>query len=258
MELIKYNFDIADGIVRAESMPQPWSYESFIYKINDKGNERIFYSWVAHQNIIALLKEHHTFDSFLDIGSGDGQITQIFKFLGKETISIEPYDMSPKSQEFAVLEPDYKKDYLDITFNRQFDVIWCSHVFEHLRNPGIFLDKVFVDLKEEGILALTVPYNEYNNIEHLVDGHINKLGIGIMIYHLISSGFDCKEIAINFYSYEMSIFLRKKSNHVDKSNTANSFTALSKFFPQINQSITFDHDRLSAMTFTKNSVNWRW
>ena len=58
-------------------------------------------------------------------------------------------------------EADFHGDYLSVEFGRPFDAIWCSHVFEHQRHPGRFLEKIFRDLsrvtdKGDGSYAFTV------------------------------------------------------------------------------------------------------
>src|SRR6056297_1440224 len=51
---------------------------------------------------------------------------------------------------------DIVADYMDYNMPPQ-ESIWCSHTLEHTRNPGIFLDKIYAELQDEGLLGITVP-----------------------------------------------------------------------------------------------------
>ena len=252
-------FQIQDGSVictRHTINPSVMAHE---FSISFKENVKKFDLWLGHQNMIALLKEHHNFHSFLDVGAGEGCATKIMKFLGKDTVSIEPWETRPKYPNSDVFIPDFRENYMDIKFDRQFDVIWCSHVLEHIKNPNIFLSKIFQDLKEDGILALIVPYNDGDNIEYIVDGHINKYGIGVMIYTLITAGFNCSDISINLHGYEMVVFLKKKSTGLSTiGDTTRSFSDLIQFFPDTDQEKRYSGERLSIMIFKKSPLNWRW
>jgi 2-polyprenyl-3-methyl-5-hydroxy-6-metoxy-1,4-benzoquinol methylase len=44
-----------------------------------------------------------------------------------------------------------------VQFDRQFDVITCYNLLEHLPNPGPVLEKISQILKKEGILVIEVP-----------------------------------------------------------------------------------------------------
>ena len=73
------------------------------------------------------------FKNCLDIGSGDGQHSRILSTAGLDVYQLDKY--SNTSQ--------YKDDFLNINFHQKFDVVFCSHVIEHQRNVGFFLDKIF-------------------------------------------------------------------------------------------------------------------
>ena len=55
-------------------------------------------------------------------------------------------------------------------FEQQFDIIYCSHVIEHQRNVGQFLDKIFDLLTDDGLLLISAPKHPP---EQLVEGHLN-------------------------------------------------------------------------------------
>ncbi len=161
--------------------------------------ESIYYS---HLNLLKLCK-HYTINSVLDIGRHERIVTRIFEFLGKEVTTIE---IAPG------YEADYKEDYMNQQFDEKFDAIWCSQIYEHQRNPGLFLGKMFNDLSDNGILALTVPFQIDH---HVMFGHINLTSPLMLIYHLICAGFDCKDICLRCFNGSIGVILRKKYNGID-------------------------------------------
>lgn len=181
----------------------PWSCTSAEF-IVDNGKstlkEIVYYS---HLTLLKMCK-HFNFETVLDIGSHEKHCTRIFEHLGKKVTTIE---ISPG------YEADYKCDYLDQKFNSPFDAIWCSQTYEHQRNPGIFLDKIFDNLKDNGVLALTVPFQ----IDRTVCfGHINSSSPLMLLYQLVCAGFDCKNISLKTYNSFIGILLTKKYNGIKR------------------------------------------
>jgi SAM-dependent methyltransferase len=52
----------------------------------------------------------------------------------------------------------------DFETSEKFDIIWSSHVFEHVLKPNFVLNKLKNYLKEEGVLFLEVPNCENSKI----------------------------------------------------------------------------------------------
>lgn len=192
--------------------------------------------FVLHWGLHGLLKllADYRFRNVLDIGSGEGQHKAFLESLDKEVLSV---DMTAAA--------DYTGDFMDIDFDRQFDAIWCSHVLEHQRNVGQFLDKLYSLLKPGGVLAIIVPTHER---DVLISGHITSWSIPLLCYNLVVAGFDCSKAAI-LNTYELSLIVEKKeAEHADrnqnsifwssstyetgaKQEDANPFAHLEKFFP---------------------------
>ena len=120
--------------------PLHWTNNAFEFTVTHNSQVLKQPLWYGHLTLVALLKTK--FDTVLDIGSGDGMASWIFKFLDKKVTSLEPAGVYTRLQSNPSYEPDYTDDYMDVSFNQKFDAIWCSHVLEHIRNPGNFLDKI--------------------------------------------------------------------------------------------------------------------
>ena len=133
--------------------------------------------------------------SVLDIGCGQQEQAAVMREAGKSVacISLE----SPA---------DFYGDYLDIEFAEPFDAIWASHVLEHSPNPGHFLAKCFDDLRDDGVLAVTVPPAKHE----IVGGHLTLWNEGILLYNLIVAGFDCSQARVGVYGYNISVIVRKR------------------------------------------------
>lgn len=83
-------------------------------------------------------------------------LNQVSKNLvGIDIVKVSIKQMS--SEGFKVTEMDAEK----ISFRRKFDVVFAGELIEHLPNPGIFLKKSALVLKQNGIILLTTP-NTYS------------------------------------------------------------------------------------------------
>jgi hypothetical protein len=125
------------------------------------------------------------------------------EFAGKEVYSIEV------QENYAA---KYTGDYLDVRLDEPVDAIWCSHVLEHQRHVGRFCEKMFDDLRDGGVLALTLP----TELSPLVMGHCNIFTPGHVLYNLVLAGFDCAEAAVKTYDLQFSVLLKKKANGIPR------------------------------------------
>ncbi len=126
------------------------------------------------------------FTTMLEIGSEAGVAARAAAFAGKKVTTCEILD---------TYDASFSGDYLDLGVSEPFDAIWCSHVLEHQRYLGRFLDKMFDDLKDDGVLAVTVPAA----LSPLLHGHVNIFTPGLLLYNLICAGFDCADAQIKTY-----------------------------------------------------------
>ena len=156
------------------------------------------------------LLSSYDFTTVLDVGSGQGVHAKLLADHGKLVTTVDYGD----SIYFKKAKPPIDKphesivaDFNDYDFKHQYDAVWCSHVLEHQVNPNNFLTKVASVLREEGILAITVPPARNT----IVGGHVTNWNAGLLLYHLVLAGFDCREARILQYGYNISVLLRKRS-----------------------------------------------
>ena len=120
-----------------------------------------------------------TYKTAIDIGSGEAKHTEILRAAGLEVFQLDKYSDTA----------EYKVDFIEHKFDRKFDVVFCSHVIEHQRNVGIFLDKVFDIMSDDGLLLISAPKHP---AESLIEGHLNCFITTYFVQHLLHAGFDLK------------------------------------------------------------------
>jgi len=155
------------------------------------------------------------FETVLDLGAGKLEATMEFIKYGK-TVDICDFNDSIYYKNANCnkkkINNFYFGNFLDISFNKTYDALWCSHVLEHQLNPGIFLKKIHSLIKENGYLSIIVPPRK----PIIVGGHVSIWNAGLLLYHLVHAGFDCSEAIVYQYDYNIGIIIKKKSIKLPK------------------------------------------
>ena len=163
-----------------------------------------FITWGGFALIEFLVSERNNigtkFKTGLDIGSGEGVHTAILRHAGLEVFQVDKYSNTA----------EYKVDFIEHEFDRKFDVIFCSHVIEHQRNVGDFLDRIYDVLSDDGVLIISAPNH---SVETLVEGHLNSFLFPLFLQHMIHAGFDCKNG--KYLSIVENSFIVSKANNFD-------------------------------------------
>ena len=172
----------------------------------------------------------YEFNTVLDIGCGDGKHSEIFKSCGKTVTSLD-YGKSPYFENNKAKQNIIISDFMEYDFqSNKYDAIWCCHVLEHTLNPNLFLRKINSVLNENGVLAITVPPLKHE----IVGGHISLWNGGLLLYHLILAGFDCKNAILKKYGYNISIILNKTFIDIKKALVFDNgdISAIKEYLPQ--------------------------
>jgi len=153
--------------------------------LTKKDSKEYSITWGGLALIEFLVSERHNigtkYTTCLDIGCGDGVHGEIMKHAGLDVSGVDKY--SDKA--------DYNMDFMSYTKSRHmnFDVVFCSHVIEHQRNIGLFLDRIYDVLGDDGVLIISAPNH---SAETLIEGHLNSFIFPLFLQQLIHAGFDCK------------------------------------------------------------------
>jgi SAM-dependent methyltransferase len=175
---------------------------------------------LAREALEFVLRKYR-FSTVLDVGSGAGAHAAFMRAFDKKVTTISLSDDYGSS-------PDTLGDFLSADFGETFELLWCSHVLEHQRNVGLFLDKAFRLLRPGGILAVTVPPRK----DEIVGGHLSIWNAGLLLYNLVLAGFDCRHAAVLSAGYNVSVVVRKRlaplpSLRMDEGD----IERLARFFP---------------------------
>lgn len=121
--------------------------------IHSQGKYRQWISQIAYCE--PYLKNH---PKILEIGSGPGQALFWFKERGFDITGLEPDERNAQ-----MINQKLEKEICHVGFAEEmqiqgkFDIIWISHVFEHLFRPDTFLKKCLEKLNDKGIIFIEVP-----------------------------------------------------------------------------------------------------
>jgi len=100
--------------------------------------------------------------SILELGVGGGQASFWFDQKGYDITGIEPDERNVRLINKKLKRGKIIHGFIeDINLEQKFDVIWMSHVLEHLIRPDIFLKKININLKQEGVFFIEVPSSEH-------------------------------------------------------------------------------------------------
>lgn len=172
------------------------------------------------------------YETVLDVGSGEGVHSDAFLYYKKKVTAVD----FATSKYFLKRKNDMNVEFIIGNFNdidfgdRKFDCVWCSHILEHQRNVGQFLEKVISLTSDNGYICITVPPLKRN----IVGGHVTLWNAGLLLYNLVSAGLDCSEAMVKTYGYNISVIVKKKlfkmPNNLDCD--VGDIEKLSNYFPK--------------------------
>lgn len=204
--LFKWGREGHDRIIREITSKLPENRADFLPEMDIGNLLREEYSKLGFGGFgIQVLLQNFSFDSVLDIGSGSGEHALCFQDHGKHVTSID-YGKSIYFEKKSKTMDTIVADFGDYNFQRTFDCIWACHVLEHQLAPHAFLKKIFNTLSDDGIVAVTVPPLK----DLIVGGHVSLWNAGLLLYHLVLAGFDCREAFVCSYGYNISVIVQKK------------------------------------------------
>lgn len=144
-------------------------------------------------------------NSLIDVGAGgtDHKFLFAMYLLG----GVYTNDIKGKGQY------NYPGDFMHIDFDRKFHVVYASNILEHMKNPGMFIEKIFNICEDDGYVAIVVPRPHLNR---LLSGHINSYTPATLLYNIVTSGYDCSDARICNGVYEKSIIVKKTAHQGQK------------------------------------------
>lgn len=164
------------GLIHSDPIPTKDELKNFYekdYRLNYKSvpepliKHTLRYAKDSLEYLIEILGfgnfENINQKNFLDIGAGSGEILYFAKKLGFNIKGIEPnkgYALFCKNKlHLDVINSVYEETFIELN---NYDVINLNQVLEHMPDPLDVLIDLKKFLREDGILALTVPNIEAN------------------------------------------------------------------------------------------------
>ena len=140
------------------------------------------------------------FDSVLDVGTGNGYSAESFAERGKDvtaTVLGEDKWGRPSGGDVEYVQANVES----LPFqDGKFDAVWCSHVLEHVRYPGVAFEEVRRVLDDRGHLFVSLPPFK----PMVVGGHLNTGWTpGQLMYVLLRNGFAVRDGAFYYRGYNV-------------------------------------------------------
>ena len=165
----------------------------------------------------------------LDIGSGANIHANQFKRKGKKVVCVDygtsRYALESKVNGIEVI----KKDFLSLQIDEKFDLIWASHVIEHQKNIGTFIQKMISFCAKDGYFCITIP----DPHRHLWGGHLSIWSPGLLAYNIVLSGLDLKDAIFIRGELETSLVFKMKKINLPNDLTFDTgdVDKISKYLP---------------------------
>ena len=184
--------------------PNQYELGAMVTKV-DGDDERL-----GHEALDKLLSDYPQAHSILEVGHGDGATARHLSAAGKRVMAFDPhgregYNNQSNGGEAWLNREDYLSP--ETILSEQFDAVYSCHVLEHTDDPQAMLRKMYGDLKEGGVFVITVPPAQ----SAVVGGHFTLWNAGLLLYHLVRAGFDCRDARVKQYGYNLSLIVEKKS-----------------------------------------------
>jgi 2-polyprenyl-3-methyl-5-hydroxy-6-metoxy-1,4-benzoquinol methylase len=168
--------------------------------------------------------------SVLDVGSGGGHHANQFKLNGFDVTCIDYgtsiYATESKIDNLKIINVDFNK----YKPTKKYDLVWASHILEHQRNVGLFLEKIIDCCSDDGYVCITLPDPHRN----LLGGHLSIWSPGLLAYNIVLCGVDLSKSNFIRGTHEFSLLFRpiKFSLPNDLTYDWGDLIKLSRYLPQ--------------------------
>jgi len=167
-------------------------------------------------------------ETVLDVGGAGSDHAIAFISNGAKDLSIDPRhtDLTHKNYQHE------QSPYEEVDLEDKFDVVWCSHVLEHIPNVQHFLVTLYGWLKDDGYLCIAVPPDRQRRL-HV--GHLTLWTPAHLAYNLVCAGYDCKD-AIWYTEYLSIGMMVQKKPCIDlswRTGLPNELSNLNLYMPKV-------------------------
>jgi len=135
------------------------------------------------------------FRTVVDIGCGRGRHSEKLRQAGKNVTSLD------SSGEYAKAINTTFEDWCSSGIDTFYDLIWCSHVLEHVKNVNQFLSYCRDIQRPGNKIAITVPPLKHE----IVGGHLTLWNAGLVMYNLVLARYNCNKSIIKQCGYNITV-----------------------------------------------------
>ena len=157
----------------------------------------------SHYALRAALALHPA--SVLDVGSGGGDHARAFAAGGARVLCVD-YGTSIYARESKAAMEVVHVDFNRFVPPQRFALVWASHVLEHQRNVGMFIENLIECCAEDGHVCITVP----DPHRTLWGGHLTLWSPGLLAYNIALCGVDLSTSRLIRGTNEFSILFTPK------------------------------------------------
>lgn len=156
------------------------------------------------QSILPDILKNLEFHTVLDIGAGEGRQKDYFTLNGKSVKTCDLKIEGGPHCDISKFSYDYNCNFLDAPIEEKFDFVFSSHVLEHQKNVGLFIDKLISCTKEQGYICTLVPIRK----PFITGGHFTIWNGGLLLYNFVMAGIDCSESYLIQKDYEICLVVK--------------------------------------------------
>jgi 2-polyprenyl-3-methyl-5-hydroxy-6-metoxy-1,4-benzoquinol methylase len=103
-------------------------------------------------------------NAIMDVGCGSGQLGHSLLTTGKarEVVGVEIYEQAAKeAMRFYKTVHVGDIEEMNLDYENYFDIVICSDILEHLKEPSKMVNKIFTYLVKGGLIVCSVPNVRY-------------------------------------------------------------------------------------------------
>lgn len=217
-------------------------------------NKNLVLSIEALEKIIS----YKEWNSLLDIGCGQGLQGHIFEDYGK-TVTGLTLNIDKRYMGDCLSHIEYI-DLMNYNPLHKFDIVWASHMLEHVADVQMYVSKMKDVVKRGGIIAITVPPRE----SKITLTHVHSFNAGRILRYLLCAGIDCREVEIKEYDYNLSIivknvqFIPQDYDVAGMLNQSGDFPKVSKVFDFLPKQIQIKTEWDNNKSFDGDITELNW
>lgn len=185
-----------------------------------KAEEKHFWFIARKEFIYQNMKKYISKESkIIEIGAGTGNVSRYLMRKGYGNISVG--EMHINGLRYAKdygIEECYQFDLLEIPFENEFNTVCLFDVLEHIEDDDLALKNIFISLKKEGEIVLTVPSHKWLwNRDDKIAGHKQRYTKKELVKKLEENGFEIITARYFFLMITPLLYLRTILNKDNKS-----------------------------------------